>query len=100
MAGCACLSLLVRCSLLLPVVVFFFSSRIRHTRSPGDWSSDVCSSDLIQAHVERLPVSYFDSTQTGKLISRIMNDAEGVRNLVGSGIVQLIGSSITAIIAI
>src|SRR2546430_17544043 len=39
----------------------------------------------VQAKIARLPVSYFDSTQVGKLISRIMNDAEGIRNLVGTG---------------
>lgn len=54
----------------------------------------------VQAKIERLPVSYFDSTQSGQLISRIMNDAEGIRNLVGTGLVQLVGSSITAIISI
>jgi ABC-type multidrug transport system fused ATPase/permease subunit len=54
----------------------------------------------VQAQIARLPVSYFDSTQTGKLISRIMNDAEGVRNLVGTGLVQLVGSFITAVVAI
>ncbi|HEY0544783.1 MAG TPA: ABC transporter ATP-binding protein [Pyrinomonadaceae bacterium] len=54
----------------------------------------------VQAQVERLPVSYFDSTQTGKLISRIMNDAEGIRNLVGTGLVQLAGSFITAGVAV
>jgi subfamily B ATP-binding cassette protein MsbA len=54
----------------------------------------------VQAKVERLPISYFDSTQTGKLISRVMNDAEGIRNLVGTGIVQLVGSMITAVIAL
>src|SRR5256712_2727591 len=54
----------------------------------------------VQAHIARLPISYFDSTQTGKLISRIMNDAEGIRNLVGTGLVQLVGSFITAIVAI
>src|SRR2546423_4247962 len=54
----------------------------------------------VQAQVARLPVSYFDSTQTGKLISRIMNDAEGIRNLVGTGLVQLVGSFITAIVAV
>jgi subfamily B ATP-binding cassette protein MsbA len=54
----------------------------------------------VQAQVARLPVSYFDSTQTGKLISRIMNDAEGIRNLVGTGLVQLVGSFITAIVAL
>lgn len=54
----------------------------------------------VQAKVERLPISYFDSTQTGKLISRIMNDADGIRNLVGTGLVQLVGSLITAAIAL
>src|SRR5262245_8700477 len=54
----------------------------------------------VQEQISRLPISYFDSTQTGKLISRIMNDAEGIRNLVGTGIVQLVGSSITAVIAL
>ncbi|MFN0124138.1 MAG: ABC transporter ATP-binding protein [Blastocatellia bacterium] len=54
----------------------------------------------VQAKIARLPVSYFDSQQTGKLISRIMNDAEGVRNLVGTGLVQLVGSVITAVIAL
>jgi ABC-type multidrug transport system fused ATPase/permease subunit len=54
----------------------------------------------VQAQIARLPVSYFDSTQIGKLISRIMNDAEGIRNLVGTGLVQLVGSFITAIVAL
>lgn len=53
----------------------------------------------VMTHVEHLPVRYYDSTQTGKLISRIMNDAEGIRNLVGSGLVQLTGSIITALFA-
>lgn len=54
----------------------------------------------VQAQIARLPVSYFDSTQTGKLISRIMNDADGIRNLVGTGLVQLAGSFITAVVAL
>ncbi|HEX2453857.1 MAG TPA: ABC transporter ATP-binding protein [Vicinamibacterales bacterium] len=54
----------------------------------------------IEAHVARLPVRYFDSTQTGVLISRIMTDAEGIRNLVGTGLVQLTGSIVTAIAAL
>ncbi|MEP6923580.1 MAG: ABC transporter ATP-binding protein [Pyrinomonadaceae bacterium] len=54
----------------------------------------------VQAQIERLPVNYFDSTQTGQLISRIMSDAEGIRNLVGTGLVQLIGSVFTALIAV
>jgi ABC-type multidrug transport system fused ATPase/permease subunit len=54
----------------------------------------------VQAHVLRLPISYFDSTKTGVLISRIMTDAEGVRNLVGTGLIQLIGSILTALISV
>ena len=54
----------------------------------------------VQAHVSRLPVSFFDSSQTGQLISRIMNDAEGIRNLVGTGLVQLAGSFVTASVAL
>ena len=50
----------------------------------------------VQAHVMRLPVRYFDSTQTGVLISRIMSDAEGIRNLVGTGLVQLVGGFVSA----
>ncbi len=54
----------------------------------------------VQTHIERLPISYFDSTQTGQLISRIMNDADGIRNLVGTGIGQLVGSFVTAGVSI
>jgi ABC-type multidrug transport system fused ATPase/permease subunit len=54
----------------------------------------------VQEHVTRLPVRYFDTTQSGVLISRIMSDAEGVRNLVGTGLVQLTGSILTAILAL
>jgi ABC-type multidrug transport system fused ATPase/permease subunit len=54
----------------------------------------------VQAHIERLPISYFDSTQSGQLISRVMNDAEGIRNLVGTGLGQILGSIVTATISI
>lgn len=54
----------------------------------------------VQAHIERLPISYFDSTQSGQLISRIMSDAEGIRNLVGTGLGQILGSLVTATISI
>jgi subfamily B ATP-binding cassette protein MsbA len=52
----------------------------------------------VQRHVTRLPVGYFDSTKTGELISRVMTDAEGIRNLVGTGLAQLVGGFITATI--
>jgi len=51
---------------------------------------------VVEAHVMRLPIRYFDQTKTGILISRIMTDAEGIRNLVGTGLVQLTGSTVTA----
>ncbi len=51
---------------------------------------------VLQDHVQRLPVRYFDSTQTGVLVSRILHDAEGIRNLVGTGIVQLFGGIVSA----
>jgi subfamily B ATP-binding cassette protein MsbA len=54
----------------------------------------------VQARVLHLPVRYFDSTQTGILVSRIMNDAEGIRNLVGSGLVQLVGGLVTAVMGL
>ncbi len=54
----------------------------------------------VQQHVMRLPVSYFDSTKTGVLISRIMTDAEGIRNLIGTGLVQVSGGLLGAAIAL
>jgi ABC-type multidrug transport system fused ATPase/permease subunit len=54
----------------------------------------------VQRHVLRLPVSFFDSTKSGVLISRVMSDAEGIRNLIGTGLVQLVGGLLTAIIAL
>jgi subfamily B ATP-binding cassette protein MsbA len=53
----------------------------------------------VQQHIARLPVQYFEDNKSGELISRVMHDAEGVRNLVGTGFVQLIGGLFTASIA-
>jgi subfamily B ATP-binding cassette protein MsbA len=53
----------------------------------------------VQQHIGRLPVRYYDQNKTGALVSRIMNDVEGVRNLLGTGLVELIGGVFTAIIA-
>jgi len=54
----------------------------------------------VQAHVGRLPVAFHDSTKSGVLVSRIMSDVEGVRNLIGTGLVDLIGGLLTAAIAL
>ena len=53
----------------------------------------------VQQHVGRLPVRYYDAAKTGALLSRIMSDVEGVRNLIGTGIVELLGGILTAIAA-
>src|SRR5438046_8759063 len=54
----------------------------------------------VQAYVLRLPVSYFDSTKSGILIARILSDAAGIRNLVGTGLVQLVGGVVTGAMAL
>jgi|TARA_B100000768_G_C11272479_1_gene374108 subfamily B ATP-binding cassette protein MsbA len=54
----------------------------------------------VQKKVLSLPISFFDNTKSGALVSRIMTDVEGVRNLIGTGLVQLIGGSFTAIITL
>ncbi|MEM7164619.1 MAG: ABC transporter ATP-binding protein [Planctomycetota bacterium] len=53
----------------------------------------------VQKHVLRLPIRVFDNTKSGELVSRVMNDVEGVRNLVGTGLVQLVGGVLTSVIA-
>lgn len=53
----------------------------------------------VQAHVGRLPVIYFDTHKSGQLVSRIMNDVEGVRNLVGTGLVEFVGGLLTAVLS-
>jgi subfamily B ATP-binding cassette protein MsbA len=54
----------------------------------------------IQGHIGRLPVTYFDANKSGTLVSRIMTDVEGIRNLIGTGLVEFVGGLMTAIIAL
>ena len=54
----------------------------------------------VQQKVLSLPISFFDNTKSGALVSRIMSDVEGVRNLIGTGLVQLVGGSFTAIVSL
>jgi len=54
----------------------------------------------VQAHIGRLPVAYYDANKTGVLVSRIMSDVEGIRNLIGTGLVEFVGGLITALIAL
>jgi subfamily B ATP-binding cassette protein MsbA len=53
----------------------------------------------VQAHIGRLPVAYYDANKTGALVSRIMSDVEGVRNLIGTGLVEFVGGIMTAVFA-
>ena len=54
----------------------------------------------VQAHIIKLPIRFFDNTKTGELVSRIMTDVEGVRNLVGTGFAQMIGGILTAVVSL
>ena len=54
----------------------------------------------VQKKVLTLPIRFFDNTKSGALVSRIMSDVEGVRNLIGTGLVQLVGGTITAIVSL
>jgi len=54
----------------------------------------------VQKKVLSLPISFFDNTKSGALVSRIMSDVEGVRNLIGTGLVQLVGGTITAVVSV
>jgi subfamily B ATP-binding cassette protein MsbA len=53
-----------------------------------------------QAHIGRLPVAYYDANKTGVLVSRIMNDVEGVRNLIGTGLVEFVGGILVAVFSL
>ena len=54
----------------------------------------------VQRKIMYLPVRFFDNTKSGELVSRIMTDVEGVRNLVGTGLVQLVGGLLTAVVSL
>ena len=54
----------------------------------------------VQTHVAHLPVSYYDANKTGTLVSRIMNDVEGIRNLLGTGLIEFVGGLLTAVLVL
>ena len=54
----------------------------------------------MQEHIGRLPVAYYDANKTGALVSRIMSDVEGVRNLIGTGLVEFVGGMLTALLSL
>jgi ABC-type multidrug transport system fused ATPase/permease subunit len=54
----------------------------------------------VQAHIGRLPVTYYDANKSGTMVARIMSDVEGLRNLIGTGLVEFAGGLLTAVIAL
>ena len=54
----------------------------------------------VQTHVAHLPVAYYDSNKTGTLVARIMNDVEGIRNLLGTGLIEFVGGVLTAVLVL
>ena len=54
----------------------------------------------VQAHIGRLSISFYDANKTGVLVSRIMSDVEGVRNLIGTGLVEFVGGLMTGVLAL
>ncbi len=54
----------------------------------------------VQAHVGRLSLNYYDANKTGALVSRIMSDVEGIRNLIGTGLVEFCGGILTAVLSL
>jgi len=88
--------LVVALAVLLQAVTSFFLTRLLSVEAQHLISELRAK---VQQHVIYLPIRYFDNTKSGELVSRIMTDVEGVRNLVGTGLVQLFGGVLTAVIA-
>lgn len=88
---------LVGIALLIQAITSFLLTRILSVQA------QYLISELraqVQKKVLSLPISFFDNTKSGSLVSRIMSDVEGVRNLIGTGLVQLVGGTITAVISL
>jgi len=91
------LLLIVGIAILVQAVTSFLLTRILSVQA------QYLISELraqVQKKVLSLPISFFDNTKSGALVSRIMTDVEGVRNLIGTGLVQMVGGTITAVISL
>lgn len=97
-----------RHELLTPLILAVLGATVLQAAT-GFWLTQLLSKSAqkliaelrckVQAHVGRLPVTYFDANKSGQLVSRIMNDVEGVRNLVGTGLVEFVGGLLTALLS-
>lgn len=91
------LLLVVSLAILIQAITSFLLTRILSVQA------QYLISELrakVQKKVLSLPISFFDNTKSGALVSRIMTDVEGVRNLIGTGLVQMVGGTITAVISL
>src|ERR1700683_2760755 len=95
-------------NLLLPIVIAVVAATIvqgltsyalTQLLSKSSWRMISELREKVQAHIGRLPVSFYDANKTGVLISRIMSDVEGVRNLIGTGLIEFAGGILTAVFA-
>src|SRR6202007_2061859 len=68
--------------------------------SKSSWRMISEMREKVQAHIGRLQISYYDANKTGVLVSRIMSDVEGVRNLIGTGLIEFVGGIMTALFAL
>lgn len=91
------LLVVVAVSILVQAITSFILTRILSVEAQNLISK---LRTQVQKKILSLPVSYFDNNKSGALVSRVMNDVEGVRNLVGTGLVQLVGGTLTAVIAL
>ena len=97
MKGLWLLLLVVSLSILVQAIVSFSLTRLLSVQA------QLMISQLrvqVQQKLMKLPIGFFDNNKSGALVSRVMNDVEGVRNLVGTGFVQLIGGTITSVASI
>ena len=102
--------ILKRQARLLPVIVLVVvtatviqgltSYALTQLLSKSSWRMISELREKVQAHIGRLPVSFYDANKTGMLVSRIMSDVEGVRNLIGTGLVEFAGGIMTAVFAL
>src|SRR6202167_1418927 len=102
--------ILKRQARLLPVIVLVVvtatviqgltSYALTQLLSKSSWRMIAELREKIQAHIGRLPVAFYDENKTGVLISRIMSDVEGIRNLVGTGLIEFAGGIMTAVFAL
>jgi ABC-type multidrug transport system fused ATPase/permease subunit len=92
--------------LLLPLVAIVFTATVIQASSAYALTQLLSKAaqrmitelrEQVQQHIGRLPVSFYDSNRTGVLVSRIMTDVEGIRNLVGTGLIEFVGGIVTAI---